>query len=136
MDDSGAGASCAPQERVEHRLRAIGRGEELPRGLPFEGDSELLEEGDGPPLVELPEHLADRVARRAGVITRIDAIVCDVAAAASGDEYLGAELSGAVHHEDAAARRRAAGPDRRHEPRRPRADDDGVRVVTRIRVRK
>jgi hypothetical protein len=53
----------------------------------------------------------------------------DVAAAAAGDDYLGAQLASAVEHEDS-VRPGAPRVDRCHEAGRTRSDHDDFRALT------
>ena len=100
----GPGVVRGGQQRVEHGAGAVGGGEELAGVFGFELDAALGEEGDGVGDGEGFEDLLDRVAAAAaGVVFGSDHVVGDVAAAAAGDEDLGAEFFCAVEGDDPGA---------------------------------
>ena len=59
MTEHDAGRARRAEQRVEHRARAIGDGEELARFFALELHAELAEEGDGRGHVEAAQDLAD-----------------------------------------------------------------------------
>jgi hypothetical protein len=129
VDELNAGVRGGAEEGVEDGVGFVGGGEELAGVLALEGDAEVLEERDGLGDIEAAEDLADGVGRGAGVLLLVDLVVRDVAAAAAGDEDLGAEFFGAVEGNDAGVGRcGAAGPDGGEEAGGAGADDGDVGV--------
>ena len=132
------------RDRVEQRLQdvlgAVSLWKELPERLGVQRHSARGEPGRDAPRRERREHPAHDVRRVALEVGVGDALVRDVAAAASRNQDLEADLRGRVEEDDAraVAGRRARIPlasqrpprgERGHEPRRAGADDDDARVL-------
>ena len=115
------------QERVQDRVRVVGRRKELARVLALEFDAVRLEKPHRVFDRELAQHRADCAGGAARVRLLVDSVVRDIAAPAARDEDLGADHARAVERDD--ARARAPGVDRREESRCASADDDEVCVL-------